>query len=293
MMVLPITLSAPLPICPWTHSCVCLGVCRAQCLTRSAALWRSVAGFVARGGVFEQLLQPEGFYWTASPGLSRYADHRHPPNKQDFHPCLHLTWHLLLLPLSWLWEMLTGVSPPGCILCSAFQRFLSHLSYLLFQITAPTPLYCSSVQQGAPCFPALVLFLILGMCPPLRTFWNIGVGLQKVILQVWWGAWSQCCGSATWAKAACDVHAPKLWLLKFQDNWHMAALLRQLMMYADFQVTSVFWNYKRCLWPQAVWWKQHNGHLMETEAGEHGPYVPACRRHTCAFVLHLFSAMEY
>lgn len=87
--------------------------------------------------------------------------------KEWFSP--NFTPNLLPLPLSWSWEMLTGVSPPVCALCSTFQLFLScphhpTISHSCFDSSS----CCSLAQQRAPCFPTPALFLSLGTCLPQK-----------------------------------------------------------------------------------------------------------------------------
>lgn len=187
--------------------------------------------------------------------------------------------------------MLTGVSPPVCTLCPTSQLFLScpyhsTISHSCFESSS----CCSLAQQRAACFPAPALFLSLGMYPLLKRF-----PLQWVFLWILRSAWSQCCDSATWAKAVSDVPAPKLCLFKHQDNWHVCPaqatgavpwfpnsgffilVVKEVPLTLSSSMEAAHWGLD--------WGGGRRARALQ--------YVPVWSRHTYALVFQLFSAREY
>lgn len=148
--------------------------------------------------------------------LSKYAE---PPESSQKPPfSLSFAPNLLLVPLSWSWEMLTRFSPTGCNMCFTFQLFLSCF---------PCPPFHTAVQLFFMLFPEQEA-LLTSSCPFLKS-WDLSEGFSlqvytsKGFLWSLWSVWNQCCDSSTQAESASGLPTPKLCLFVFQDNGHVCS----------------------------------------------------------------------
>lgn len=163
-VVLPVTLF--LPLFPFPPSCtLCVSLEQSSVFDMSVFIPPEKCYLVYGVGCLSSSCGLWAFNEQPLYGSLSMLNPQNPPKKAPF--SLTFTPNLLLLSLSWSWEMLTRFSPTGCNLFFTFQLFLSCF---------PCPPFHTAVELFFMMFPEQAA-LLTNPCPFLKS-WDLPEGFS-------------------------------------------------------------------------------------------------------------------